>query len=126
MESGEVDDLLVCFYLREVGVDSDVSRQRRRNANLGVEARLPVQVTPARLPADTVVLGLHGPAECIRIQLQIAGTVQIAEIGDRSFIVQAVEPLRPAVRAPEVFLVLPSNEAADIEPELRVGAGVKP
>src|SRR5207244_12012754 len=44
---------------------------------------------------------------------------------DRYFIVQAVEPLRAAVRAPQVFLVLASNEAPDIEPELRVGPGVK-
>src|SRR5438876_519165 len=37
-----------------------------------------------------------------------------------------IEHLHPAVRAPQVFLVLASNEAPDIEPELRVGPGVKP
>src|SRR3989440_3351698 len=67
-----------------------------------------------------------GPTERIRVQLEIVGTVQIPEFGDRSFIVQAVEALRPAVRAPQVFFVFPSNEAPDIEPELRVGPGVKP
>jgi len=72
------------------------------------------------------VLRLHGPTERIWVQLEIVGTVQIPEIGDRSFSVQAVEPLRPAVRVPQVLLVLASNEAPDVEPELRVRPSVKP
>src|SRR5881396_1368774 len=125
-KSGEIDDLLVGFYLREVGAGGDVRSQRRRDAELGVDSALAAEITARCLPADAVVLRLHGPTERIRVQLEIVGTVQIPELGDRSFIVQAVEPLRPAVRAPQVLLVLASNEAPDIEPELRVGPGVKP
>src|SRR5207253_11162784 len=84
------------------------------------------EVASGRLPADAVVLGLYGATERVRVQFEIVRAVQSPEIGDRSFIIEAVEPLRPAVRAPQVFLVLPSNEAPDIEPELRVGPGAKP
>src|SRR2546427_10775183 len=125
-KSGEVDDLLVGFYLREVGTDRDVPGQRRRDAELGVDPALAPEIATHCLSADAVVLRLHGPTERIRVQLEIVGTVQIPEIGDRAFIVQAVEPLPPAVRAPQVFLVLASNEAPDVEPELRVGTAMKP
>src|SRR3989442_13704946 len=125
-KSGEVDDLLVGFYLREVGAHRDVRGQRRREAELGVDPALTAEIAAHCLPTDAVVLRLHGPTERIRIQLEIVGTVQIPEIGDRSFIVQPVEPLRPAVRAPQVFLVLSSNVATDIETELRVCPVVKP
>src|SRR5207244_10106446 len=104
----------------------DVRGQRRRDAELSVDPALAAEITTRCLPADAVVLRLHGPTERIRVQLEIVGTVQIPEIGDRSFTAQAVEPLRPAVRAPQVFLVLASNEAPDIEPDLWVGPGVKP
>src|SRR5204862_220546 len=100
--------------------------QRRSEAELGVDPALAAEITARGLAADAVVLRHHGPTERIRVQLEIVGTVQIPEFGDRSFIVQAVEALRPAVRAPQVFFVFPSNEAPDIEPELRVGPGVKP
>src|SRR2546422_112170 len=125
-KSGEIDDLLVGFYLREVGADRDVRGQRRRDAELSVDPALAAEITTRCLPADTVVLRLHGPTERIWVQLEIVGTVQVTELGDRSFIVQAVKPLRPAVRAPQVFLVLASNETPDVEPELRVGPDVKP
>src|SRR2546426_1292802 len=95
-KAGEVDDLLVGFDLREVGVDRNVRRQRRRWAELGVDAALTAEITAPCLTADAVVLRLHGPNERIRVQLQISRTAQIAEVGDRSFVVQAVEPLRPA------------------------------
>src|SRR5439155_25452875 len=106
--------------------DGDVRSQRRREAELGVDPTLAAQVASGRLPADAVVLGLHDATGRIRVQLEIVRAVQITEIGDRSFIVEAVEPLRPAVRAPQVFLVLPSNEAPDSEPEPRVSPGVIP
>src|SRR6184192_648778 len=125
-KAGEVDHLLVGFYLREVGAHREVRGQGRRDAELGVCPALTAEITARCLSANAIVLRLHGPTERIRVQLEIVGTVQIPEIGDRSVIVQAVEPLRPAVRAPQVFLVLASNEASDIEPELRVGPGVKP
>ena len=70
--------------------------------------------------------GLHRPAECVRVHLEIVGAAEITEAGDRSLRVQVVEPLGPAGGAPQVFLVLPSDEAADIEPELGVGPVVKP
>ena len=72
------------------------------------------------------MLGLHASAERIRIQLEIAGAAQTAEVGDRPCIVQTVEPLRPTVRAPQVLFILPSNEPSDIESKLRVGPCVKP
>src|SRR5205814_7972656 len=125
-KSGEVDDLLVGFYLREVGADRDVRGQRRCAAELGVDPALAAEIAAPCLSADAVVLRLHGTTERIRIQLEIVGPVQIPEISDRSFIVQLVEPLRPAVRAPQVFLVLASNEAPEVEPELGVGTVVKP
>src|SRR5437773_2082320 len=119
-KSGEVDDLLVGFYLREVGADRDVRGQRRCDAELSVDPALAAEIAAHCLPADAVVLRLHGPTERIWVQLEIVGTAQIPEIRDCSFVVQAVEPLRPAVRAPQVLLVLASNEAPDVEPELRV------
>ena len=118
--------MLVGFHLCEVGVDGEVRGQRRGDGELGVDSGLPANVAARRLPADAVVLGLHGAAECIRVQLEIVGAVELSEVGDGSFIVQVVESLGAAVRAPQVLLVLPPNEAPDIEPELRGGAGVKP
>src|SRR5437870_3003637 len=47
-KSGEVDDLLVGFYLREVGAGGDVRGQRRRDAKLGVDPGLPAQVAAVR------------------------------------------------------------------------------
>src|SRR5437773_1763947 len=125
-KSREIDDLLVGFYLREVGADRDVRGQGRSDAELGVDPALAAEIAARCLPADAVVLRLYGPTKRIWIELEIVGTVQIPEIGDRALIVQAVEPLRPTVPAPQVFLVLASNEAPDIEPELRIGPGVKP
>src|SRR5205807_4934316 len=58
-KSGEVDHLLVGFHLREVGVDGDVRRQRRRGAELGVYPALAAEITARCLPADAVVLRLH-------------------------------------------------------------------
>src|SRR5207244_10950703 len=116
-KSGEIDDLLVGFYLREVGADRDVRGQRRRDAELGVDPALAAEIAAHCLPADAVVLRLYGPTERIWIELEVVGTVQIPEIDDRSFIVQLVEALRPAVRAPQVFLVLASNAVPDVEPE---------
>src|SRR5437016_4685034 len=125
-KSGEIDDLLVGFYLREVGADRDVRGQRRCDAELSVDPALAAEIAAHCLPADAVVLRLHGPTERIWVQLEIVGTAQIPEIRDCSFVVQAVEPLRPAVRAPQVLLVLAPNEPPDVEPELRVRPSVKP
>src|SRR3989442_8506505 len=68
-KSGEIDDLLVGFYLREVGADRDVRGQRRRDAQLSVDSALATEIAAHCLPTDAVVLRLHGPAERIRVQL---------------------------------------------------------
>src|SRR5207247_9947160 len=59
-KSGEIDDLLVGFHLREVGADRDVRGQRRRDAQLGVDSALAAEITPCSLPAAAVALRLHG------------------------------------------------------------------
>ncbi len=96
-EPGEVDDLLVGFHLREVRVHSHVGGQGRCEADLSVGAALAAEVTSGRFPADAVVLSFDGATERIRVQLDIVRAAQITEIGDPSFIVEVVEPLRPAV-----------------------------
>src|SRR5213592_3326571 len=85
-KSGEIDDLLVGFYLREVGADRDVRGQGRSDAELGVDPALPAEIAARCLPADAVVLRLYGPTKRIWIELEIVGTVQIPEIGDRALI----------------------------------------
>src|SRR5204862_7920984 len=57
-KAGEVDDLLVGLYLREVGIDRDVGRQRRRDPELGVDAALAADVTILGRSADAIVLRL--------------------------------------------------------------------
>jgi len=74
-KAGEVDHLLVGLHLREVGGDGEVRGQGRRDAQLGVCPALAAEITARCLPADAVVLRLHGPTERIRVQLEIVGTV---------------------------------------------------
>src|SRR5437868_12432581 len=70
-KSCEIDDLLVGFYLREVGADRDVRGQRRRDAELGVDPALAAQITARCLATHAVVLRLYGPTERIRVELEI-------------------------------------------------------
>src|SRR3989441_13150585 len=74
-ESGEVDHLLVGFYLREVGTDRDVRGQHRGDAELGVDPAFAAEIAAPCLSAHAVVLRLHDTTERIRIQLEIVGTV---------------------------------------------------
>src|SRR5439155_16424885 len=124
-KAGEVDDLLIGLDLREVSVDGEVRGQRRRQPDLGVGADLAAEEVAPRLTAHAVVLGLHGPAERIRIPLEITRALQGPKLVDRSFIVEMVESLRPAIRAPQVLLVLAADEPPHVEAELRVRPGAE-
>ncbi len=104
----------------------EVGRHRGRETQFGVEPGLAAQVAARARGPHAVVLGHHGAPQRIGVQLEIVGAVQLADARDRSGLVQAVEPLRPPERAPQVFLVLAANEAPDIEPERGVRARVKP
>src|SRR5438876_1026778 len=81
-KSGEIDDLLICFDLREVRVERKVGRQRGRHRELGIDPELPRCLRWRRPRAGRIVGRGDESSEHVRSQLDRTVAADVAESDD--------------------------------------------
>ena len=116
-EPGEIDDLAVRLDLREVGVDGEVGGEGRKHRRLRVEPGLDREVPWHLGLAGQVVLRGLRLGKPIGPHIHVVAAPQGPEAGDFTLIQELEEALGAPPRPPECFLILPPNEALDVEPE---------
>src|SRR5512142_2622850 len=98
--------MLICFDLREVGVEGQISGHGGRHAELRVETYFAVGAAGAEPNSGRVVRRLDGAREDVRPELDRVVARHITETGDVTGVEQVVNALRAAPRSPEILLVL--------------------
>ena len=99
--------------------------RRRRDSQLRLYTRFRTDEAVGDTRTGAVVFGLDHATQHVGVELHVAAAPHGPHLVQLAGVQELIQPLRPAPGAPQILLVLASDEAFEVEAQPNVAAGAK-